>query len=168
MLTPIATAHTIPIVLLATKISPLEIQAAFFFPLLALASVVDARARVIPDSLCALIALTGLIYFSPVKLFGILSALPLLIPAICKQGSIGGGDIKLTAASGLILGFAGGIAGLITGLAAMSLFFLLGKAINWPRKDKGGKANGTAALPMAPFLAIGFSTVYILLNFAGL
>ena len=92
------------------------VQATCFFGLLAVASVSDIRMRVIPDTVCVLAALTGLIGSSPVRLSGALAALPLLIPAMIKQGCIGGGDVKLTAAAGLALGFWGGMAGLIIGL----------------------------------------------------
>ena len=139
-------------------------QAAFFVSLLLAASVADIRKRVIPDSVCALIALAGLICFSPAKLSGALAALPLLIAAIGKEGSIGGGDIKLTAASGLVLGFAGGVAGLMVGLAAILLFFAGGIAAHRIRKDKVRKKSETA-LPMAPFLSTGFIIVYLLIHF---
>jgi len=145
---------------------PLFVQAVFFIVLLVVASFVDIRKRIIPNSICALVALTGLIGFSPVRLFGILAALPLLIPAICKEGSIGGGDIKLTAAAGLVLGFGCGIAGLTIGLAAMLLFFAGSKAVA-PIRENENKRSGNAALPMAPFLSIGFVAIYILRNFAG-
>ena len=142
------------------------IQAVLFMALLVIASVIDIRKRIIPNSICVLIALTGLIYFSPVSLFGILTALPLLIPALCKQNSIGGGDIKLTAAAGLVLGFEGGIVGLIIGLAAMLLFFFGKRAVD-RLCNNYRKKNNPAALPMAPFLSIGFSAVY-LLNITGI
>ena len=77
------------------------LQAVLFFCLLLAASVWDLRKRIIPDSICLLIALTGLIDFSPVNLLGVLAALPLLLAALYKPEGIGGGDIKLTAAAGM-------------------------------------------------------------------
>ncbi len=59
--------------------APLVIQAVFFIALLLAASAIDIRKRIIPDSVCALVALTGLICdptelasvgFAPVRLFG--------------------------------------------------------------------------------------------------
>lgn len=141
---------------------PLVIQAVLFISLLVAASVTDIRKRIIPNTICALVALAGLICFSPAKLFGILAALPLLIPAVCKEGSIGGGDIKLTAAVGLVLGFEGGITGLTIGLSAMLLFLAVNKVIGWLRKGKCREKNETPALPMAPFLSIGFIAVHVL------
>ena len=145
---------------IVTILPPLVMQAVFFIALLATASVFDIRKKIIPDSICALIALAGLICFSPVRLFGILAALPLLIAALCKQGGIGGGDIKLTAASGLVLGFMPGIAGLTIGLAAMLLFYAGSEIARWLRK--GEKKSGRASLPLAPFLSIGFLIVYFI------
>jgi leader peptidase (prepilin peptidase)/N-methyltransferase len=144
--------------------TPLVVQAVFFIALLTAASVIDVRKRIIPDSICALVALAGLIHFSPAMLFGPIAALPLLIAAVCKQDSIGGGDIKLTAACGLVLGLSGGIAGMIAGLAAMLLFYAGTAVIRRIRKDR--KKDKNTALPMAPFLSIGFITAYIL-NFMG-
>jgi leader peptidase (prepilin peptidase)/N-methyltransferase len=144
--------------------APLVMQAVFFIALLIAASAFDIRKRIIPDGICALIAPVGLIMFSPVKIFGISAALPLLIPAIYKPGCIGGGDIKLTAACGIVLGFEGGIAGLAGGLAAMLLFYAGSVAID--RLRKSNRKRNEAALPMAPFLSIGFIAAY-LLNFTG-
>ena len=142
--------------------SPHAVQAVLFIFLLALAAAFDIRNRIIPNSICALIALSGLIVFSPAKLFGMLIALPLLVAALCKQDSIGGGDIKLTAATGLVLGFWAGVAGLIIGLAAMLLFHAARQTAGWLRKGKNRNRDKRAALPMAPFLSIGFLAAYIL------
>ena len=145
-----------------THLPPLAIQAVFFIALLVLASAIDIRKRIIPNTICAAIALTGLISFSPVNLFGILTALPLLIAAVCKQDSIGGGDVKLAGAAGFVLGFGGGIAGLIVGLAAMLLYHAGKSVVRRLRRDKDRKENERASLPMAPFLSIGFTAAYIL------
>lgn len=143
-----------------TILPPLVIQAVFFIALLAAASVFDIRKRIIPDSICALVALTGLIAFSPVRLFGILAALPLLIAALCKQGDIGGADIKLTAACGFVLGFTAGVSGLCIGLAAMLLFYAGSRIAG--RLRKAQKKSDRASLPLAPFLSIGFLIVYFI------
>ena len=136
-------------------------QAVLFSFLLMAASVWDLRKRIIPDSICLLIALTGLIDFSPVKFLGILAALPLLIAALCKPDGIGGGDIKLTAAAGIVLGFWGCTAGLILGLTASLFFYLLNQTIRRLRKLEPQRA-AQASLPMAPFLSLGFLAVTIL------
>ncbi len=146
--------------------APLEgFQMALFFSLLLAVSIIDCRKRIIPDPLCALIAGAGLLTFSPVRLLGPLAALPLLAAAMCKPGSMGGGDIKLTAASGFVLGLEGGLLGMIVALTLAAVFYMVG----WmARKLCGQKcaALRQTALPLAPFLSLGFAAIYIL-NYGG-
>jgi leader peptidase (prepilin peptidase)/N-methyltransferase len=136
-------------------------QAVLFFCLLLAASVWDLRKRIIPDSLCLMIALTGLMDFSPVRLLGFLAALPLLIAALYKPEGIGGGDIKLTAAAGMVMGFGGCTAGLLFGLTASLFFYVINQLIRRLR-GLGLQKASQAALPMAPFLSLGFLAITIL------
>lgn len=82
------------------------LQAGLFLLLLLAASVCDLCCREIPDSLQLLIAATTLLYFSSQNLLGILGALPYLVIALLFSGmdGMGGGDIKLVAATGIVLG----------------------------------------------------------------
>lgn len=98
-------------------------QAFLFLTALAAASAVDCRKRTIPDFLCLLTAAAGLISFSPAQFFGVLAALPLLIAALIRPECMGGGDIKLTAAAGFVLGFWRGIWGMALGLLLAVLYF---------------------------------------------
>lgn len=144
--------------------SPLLLQAALFIALLLAASILDCRTRLIPNTLCALIGAAGLLQFSPARLPGVLAALPLLIAAMGKPGSMGGGDIKLTAAAGLVLGLGGGLAGLFLGLALALMFHgALRVRARLCRKAR----TLPASLPLAPFLSLGFAAVYFL-NIGGL
>ena len=150
--------------LVAKHTHPVIIQAILFFSLLLVASVYDIRKKLIPNSVCVLIAAIALITFSPVKLFGILAAIPLFIAALCKQGSIGGGDIKLTAAAGLVLGFGNSIAGLVIGLASLLICYAV--IVTMTRMKVIGKKSeekkpAPLSLPMAPFLSIGFIITYL-------
>ena len=104
-------------------------QALLFLAALAAASAVDCRKRVIPNSLCFLTAAAGLISFSPVQLLGPLASLPLLIAALIQPECMGGGDIKLTAAAGFVLGFWRGFWGLALGLLLAVLYFCLIKPV---------------------------------------
>ncbi len=142
------------------------VQAALFCCLLLAYSVWDIRKRIGPDTLNVLIFCTGLPTFTPDKLAGILAALPLLIAALIREDGMGGGDIKLTAAAGFVLGFPAGIAGQIFGLSAAVLYYLTIKGI---RTLKGLETPSASkfAMPMAPFLSAGFIAAYIL-NFGGL
>ncbi len=146
------------------------VQAVLFFCLLLAASVWDIRKRIIPDALSALIFCTGLLTFTPSRLLGILLGLPLLIGALLagyrQMGGIGGGDIKLTAACGFVLGISAGTAGLILGLTAFCGSYVALKVFCKIRNLSQPSA-GQTALPMAPFLSAGFITVYFM-NFGGL
>ncbi len=141
-------------------------QAALFCILLLAASLWDARKRIIPDELNALILCAGMLTFTPVKLAGLLLGLPLLIAALNKEDGMGGGDIKLTASCGFVLGFTAGCAGLIMGLSAALLYHLIIRSIRKLRHMNAPTA-GETLLPLAPFLSAGFIASY-LINFGGL
>ena len=141
-------------------------QAALFLILLLAASVWDIRKRIIPNELNAMILCIGLLTFTPDKLAGLLLGLPLFIAAILKEGGMGGGDIKLTAAAGFVLGFPLGMVGLIFGLSAVLLYHLIIRSIR-KLKHINAPAAGETLLPLAPFLSVGFLASY-LLNFGGL
>ena len=95
-----------------------------------------------------LIALTAAISFRPEQLWGIFSALPFLLAAVFC-GGMGGGDIKLMAASGLFLGFANtllaGIIGIIIGGFYAACLMLI------------KKREGKSYMALGPFLALGIS-----------
>lgn len=129
-------------------------QAVLFLSLLSVSSITDIRKREIPNQICVAIALTGLFSFTPVTLLGILAALPFLIAGIFC-GGIGGGDIKLTAAAGVVLGLMGAMAGTVLGLSAMLIFHVLRKTFRQPSEIKMKESY-----PLAPFLSLGFLAIY--------
>ena len=144
-----------------TTTAEMLLQGAWFLGALAAASILDFRRRVIPNSICLLTAAAGLISFSPAQLAGVLAALPLLIAALIQPDGMGGGDIKLTAAAGFVLGVWHGLWGLALGLllavlfsAAAALFQNLVRHIDLPKSQ--------AAMPLGPFLSIGFAVLYCL------
>jgi leader peptidase (prepilin peptidase)/N-methyltransferase len=141
-------------------------QAALFCILLSAASTWDIRKRIVPDTLNALILCAGLLTFSPVKLAGLLLGLPLLVAALLKEGGMGGGDVKLTAASGFVLGLPMGTAGLILGLSAALLYHLMIRGIR-KRNNLEAPAAKDTLLPLAPFLSAGFLAAYFM-NLGGL
>jgi leader peptidase (prepilin peptidase)/N-methyltransferase len=135
---------------------PLLLQGCVFIALLVLASAWDIRKRIIPDSVCLCIALSSLIAFDLMNLFGVLTSLPLLLAALL-WGGMGGGDIKLMAAAGLVLGFHRGMAAAVIGLTAMLLFHAL-YAIT--QKLRGRAVQ--KAYPLAPFLSFGCIAAYFI------
>nr|WP_305148439.1 A24 family peptidase [Flavonifractor sp. DFI.6.63] len=130
-----------------------------FLAALAAASAVDCRKRVIPNSLCLLTAAAGLISFSPVQLLGPLASLPLLIAALIQPECMGGGDIKLTAAAGFVLGFWQGFWGLALGLLLAVLYFCITRLYHKIFR-RPHALTGRTPLPFGPFLSIGFAALY--------
>lgn len=126
--------------------------AAFFFAMLG-ASVCDLRRREIPPVFPAIIAIAGLIEFSPASLWGITLCLPFLIAAWRNERSMGGGDTKLVAACGFFLGLPAGTLGLITGLTLQLLVYGAMRLFRIP----SGRA-----FPLAPCLSIGFTAAYFI------
>lgn len=91
------------------------------------------------------------------KLLGVFAALPFLLTALIWDG-MGGGDIKLMAAAGLVLGLQKSIAAMITGLSAMLVFYAIYTLIQRLR----GRAS-PKAYPLAPFLSFGCLAAYFLI-----
>ena len=135
-------------------ISMAAVQAAFFLALLCAASVCDLKCRIIPDRLNFAIAATALLCFSPSNLWGITVAAPFLLAAVFL-GGMGGGDIKLMAACGLVLGLQRGLLATVVGLSALLVFAAAHRIIC---KVRGREAE--KAFPLAPFLSAGCALAY--------
>lgn len=130
-------------------------QAVLFLFLLLAASLVDLKQREIPDWVSGGIAALSLLNFQSEHLLGVIPALFFLAFAI--NGGIGGGDVKLAAACGLVLGLPAALFGTIVGLTLELLFHLCAKCV-LPLLKK----QVWSAYPMAPFLAIGYVMAYYL------
>lgn len=140
------------------RISLLQaIQAVLFFSLLIAVSAWDLRYRIIPDRFQAGIALLSFLNFAPRQLFGALGAVPYLIVALfCKrEGGIGGGDIKLAGATGLVLGLPASLTASCLGLTG---FVMYGCMVCLWNRFKGKRDK--EAFPVGPFLAGGAAAVY--------
>lgn len=133
-----------------------------FCPLLLAASVCDIKKREIPDSLSVAIALCALFAFQPSKLRGIFVALLLFIVTYFF-GGFGGGDLKLIAASGLVLGFPLCALGVFIGLAVEIAYYDLTVLIQKLHKGQAAEKH----LPLVPFLSVGFIAAH-LLNIGGI
>lgn len=136
-------------------------SAMLFSCLLVAASAWDIRKCIIPNSVCVLIGMTGLLTITPSKMLGVLLGFPLLIAALVKEGGMGGGDVKFVAACGIVLGLPVGIAGLVIGLSAALVWYV---ASNTMRRLKQATVMAAKAsvLPLAPFLSFGFAMAYML------
>lgn len=134
------------------------VQAVLFFCLMGCAGYLDIRKREIPTTIWILVAIISLLDFRAVHLLGILAALPFLIMAIIDPSAIGGGDIKLTAAVGLVIGIWKTLMGVCFGLCAVIAFHGLLKLFRIGKV----KENKRISYPLAPFLAAGFIFTYFL------
>ena len=87
------------------------------FGILLLISIVDFKIHMIPDQLNMLLFLAGIwssFVFQKItitgRVFGIfVVSIPFFIIAVLSSGGLGGGDIKLMAASGVLLGVTGNV-----------------------------------------------------------
>lgn len=123
--------------------------------ILYIASYSDAKTHEIPDSIHVLLLIDGLILLEPRKAvtgFFIVSVLFYLI-AVLTHGGIGGGDIKLTAAAGWVLGPVGVITGTVIGSVLLVMTYLL----VYFRRDGRHKRYA-----LAPYLSIGCFAAYLL------
>ncbi len=135
------------------------LQAVLFLFLLAAVSVCDIKSREIPDSLQTAIALLSLLHFSPWNLAGAFTALPYLLVALVgkEPRGIGGGDIKLAASMGIMLGLPASLAASVMGLSVFTVYGLICSCV---RRLKG--RPGRTAYPVGPFLAAGAAMAYFM------
>ena len=135
--------------------------ALLFYCLLMAASLWDIRKRMIPDSICLLIFLTGLIEFSPVNLWGALFALPFFPVALIDQESMGGGDIKFLAAACSVLGVNASVWGFALAIPlpmGICIFKVLENVCR--RQEKPWRVR--IAVPLIPILTVGLLPAYFL------
>ena len=120
------------------------------------ASAIDFAKRIIPNWLSIAIATISILDFTPVKMLGILVALPFLVAAIFC-GGMGGGDIKLMAACGLVLGLPKGLLAATAGLSLLLLYVVVYRIF-----CKVQRREAQNAFPLAPFLSAGCLLAYFI------
>lgn len=142
------------ILLLAFHDTRLIVKGLLFVQFLILAGYIDQRTHEIPNELCLLILLDGLFLLNPVPAFiGLfLVSLPMLLLGIIFKGGVGGGDIKLMAACGFLLGPMGAINGALIGSALL----LINLSIRFVRYKQFSRMNA-----MAPYFGIGCFIAYL-------
>jgi leader peptidase (prepilin peptidase)/N-methyltransferase len=122
---------------------------------LAIASVTDLKARIVPNELTYTAALAGLSIAGVSSLAalgvsilaGLALAAPLFVVSVLRPEGMGMGDVKLVAVLGIFMGWQAWPA-LLSGLA---LAAMSGALIAVSR----GMPASAVALPLAPFLALG-------------
>lgn len=136
-------------------------QAVLFSCLLVAAAVWDVRKRMIPNSICLLIFLTGLMDFSPVNLLGAVFALPFFLAALVDQESVCGGDIKFLAAACSVLGVNASVWGFAIAIplpVGICIFKLLQNSCR--HEEKPWRVR--FAVPLIPILTVGLLPAYFL------
>ncbi len=106
-----------------------------FLLMLVACAAADINKGIVPDLVCIAIAILGIANYlvnEPVSLDTAISHLigviiisvPMLIVSLLVKGAFGGGDIKLTAAAGLYLGWKFMIAGIVVASFASGLYVI--------------------------------------------
>ena len=119
-----------------------------FFLCLFLAAVSDLKSRNIPDWMPCLIAASSLFPPGRPNIAGLVVCLPLFTAGI-TAGGIGGGDIKLTAACGIVLGFHRAFTGLFLALCLLAVWHSVYMAAGKIRRKKRNWKR--AGIPASPF-----------------
>ena len=132
------------------------IRGVIFTLLLTFSSYSDIRTRECGDCLHLMIVIaafigTELSGLPGMILSGITACVVTLIPAFFGKRSLGGADIKCSAACAFLLGFRRSMIGLIVGL-------LLAVVINAIQNRKKKQLG----FPLIPYLAVGFTAAYFL------
>ena len=135
------------------------IKGCIFFMLLLVAAYRDIRTREVENYIPMMIAITALIGITvtqlPLMLLGtLIVTLPQLIIAIFKPNSVGGADIKVSAACSFLLGFEEGILWVLLGLAISLICTYIVSKIR--------TSNINSALTLVPYLSIGCYIAYLL------
>ncbi len=144
----------------------LIIKGGLFALLLVLAAVWDIRKREIPDAISLLIMITGLLAIDTWDALSglVMTGLPYFLAAILIHRddgfSIGGGDIKLMASCGFVLGAP---LGAMQSIISLVLAMIAGLCI---RLSSERKKLNLITLPLAPFFCAGgiFSYLALLLS----
>ena len=131
------------------------VQALVFCGCLMGASIYDVRHRLVDDRVCVALVLAGLITISPASFLGaLLAMLPFYLCA--GFGLMGGGDWRLAAAAGFVLG----VGRVLTGFLFMAAALLL--AVVVMRVFPALRQSAAKKQPLVPYFAVAFIPAYFL------
>ena len=147
------------------KMGVISLRGAVFFiylGILFVIALVDWHIQMIYDRFHIMILILAVLDFMLYPEMGIATRLtgmgiisvPMLVLALAIPGAFGGGDIKLTGACGLVLGFERTLAGLLMALMFLLLFHWAGQCIRKCKKINCGVGK-EQAYPLVPFLLLG-------------
>ena len=124
-------------------------QAIIFCGVLIYAAVDDLKTRTVSNIACIVMALAGLITISPASLSGaLLAMLPFYLSA--GFGLMGGGDWRLAAAVGFVLG----VGRVLTGFLFMAVALLLASLVM--RAFPALRQSAAKTQPLVPYYAVAF------------
>ena len=130
-------------------------QSVLFCGGLIYAAVDDLKTRTVSNTVCIVIAMAGLITVSPASFLG--SALAMLPFYLCAGlGLMGGGDWRLAAAVGFVLG----PYRVLTGFCFMAVALLV--ALLAMRVIPALRRSAKARQPLVPFFAVAFIPAYFI------
>ena len=130
-------------------------QALVFCGCLMGASIYDVRHRLVDDRVCVALVLAGLITISPASFLGALLAMfPFYLCA--GFGLMGGGDWRIAAAVGFVLGVGRVLTGFLFMAAALLLASLVMRVFPALRQSAAKKQ------PLVPYFAVAFIPAYFL------
>ena len=127
-----------------------------FAILLISASYCDIRTRKVPDIYSILIVALALFLPDYGKLWGILCGCPFLLAALAV-GGIGGADIKIMGAAGMVLGLKQGMFALMVGLSGMLAYHYIRRFLSHDDQE------AEQSYPLIPFLTAGMALSYLTL-----
>ena len=128
-------------------------QAILFCGGLIYAAVDDLKTRTVSNIVCIVIALAGLITISPASFLGALLA---MLPFCAGFGLMGGGDWRLAAAVGFVLG----VGRVLTGFFFMATALLLTSLVM--RTFPALRQSAAKKQPLVPYFAVAFIPAYFL------
>lgn len=126
-----------------------------FLAILCYAAIVDIKKMTVPTHVHILLIAVGCISCKPTSFIGAaMTFLPFFIVALINPCWLGGGDVKLAAGCGFVLGGFHGLLGLVVGLTLAIIFVPV-----WQRLRK---AERNMPFGLVPFFFIG-NLLYILI-----
>lgn len=132
-------------------------------------AIIDSFYLEIPDEHNIMLAILGIIYalFGPHNLItaiiaGFIGGAIYLIMAIVSNGGMGGGDIKLAAGTGIILGLQNTLLGVYYSFlfAIVGLVRALHKALEIKKQTKG-KLKLQSEMPFGPFMVAAILSIFL-------
>lgn len=132
------------------------VQALVFCGGLLYAAVDDLKTRKVSDLICLIIALAGLISFSPASVLGsVVAGISFYLSA--GFGKTGAGDTRLTAAAGFVLGWKRALVGTALYWIIYSFVVITASIVHWLRYGQPLKS-----LPLVPIIAAAFIPAYFI------